>query len=492
VTSAVDPPGTSGSPVEVRNLVGPEWSVGGSDDVIDVVNPATGETITTFRSSTAADVDRAVAAARAAAPAWSALTTGARARLLNRVADEVAARLSELRNIEIIDTGKPITPADGDEFPLIMDSLRYFTNAARALTAQAAAEYVPGVTTLYSREPLGVVGAITPWNYPLWLAVWKVVPALVTGNTVVLKPAENTPLSTTRFVEIAAAILPPGVLNLVQGYGSTVGERVANHPDVDLVTFTGSVATGRSIARAAAERPRRSVLELGGNAPVVVLADADLADAAATLATMSTYNAGQECMAATRVLVHESVADELVGLLVDALDSVVIGDPFDWATTLGPVISAQQLARIEALVDGRPDHAKVVVGGRRVDRPGFYYEPTVITGLEQDDDLVQQEIFGPVVTVQTFTTIAEAIAKANGVPFGLSASVWTQSTDTGLRVIRALEFGQVWLNTHLAVGLDFPLGGFNESGYGKEGGIAGIEEFTRMKQIGLRTRALEA
>lgn len=478
--------------VVVRNLIGADWSPGSSDDVIDVVNPATGEVITDFHSSTPGDVDLAVAAAREAAPAWAALTTGERARLLNQITDEVIQRLDELRDLEILDTGKPITPTDAEEFPLVRDSLRYFTNAARGLTAQAAAEYVPGVTTLYAREPLGVVGAITPWNYPLWLAVWKVVPALVTGNTVVLKPAENTPLSATRFVEIAAQLLPPGVLNLVHGYGHTVGDRIANHPDVDLVTFTGSVATGRAIARGAAERPRRSVLELGGNAPVVVLADADLPDVATTVAAMSTLNAGQECMAATRLLVHESVADEFIGLLVDALQSVVIGDPFDADTTMGPIISAQQLARIEALVDGRPDYAKVVAGGRRAERPGFYYEPTVITGLKQDDDLVQQEIFGPVVTVQTFATTADAIAMANGVPFGLSASVWTESTDVGLRVVRALGFGQVWLNTHLAVGLDFPLGGFNESGYGKEGGIAGIEEFTRVKQIGLRTRVLEA
>jgi betaine-aldehyde dehydrogenase len=311
---------------------------------------------------------------------------------------------------------------------------------------------------------------------------------LATGNTVVVKPAEITPLSTTRFVELAAEILPPGVLNLVHGLGRTTGAYLAAHPSVDLVSFTGSVPTGRAIARAGAERPRRSVLELGGNAPVIVLSDADLPDAAATIAGMGTYNAGQECMAATRVIVDESVADELISLLVDALGETVLGDPTDTTTTLGPVISAGQLSRIENLVAERPDRAKVLVGGQRAPRPGFFFEPTLITGLEQDDALVQQEIFGPVITVQTFADVGDALAMANGVPFGLAGSVWTENIDEGLRLTSALQFGNVWLNTHLAVGPDFSLGGFRESGYGKEGGLAGIEEFTRVKAIGLRSR----
>jgi betaine-aldehyde dehydrogenase len=260
-----------------------------------------------------------------------------------------------------------------------------------------------------------VVAAITPWNYPLWIAVWKVLPALATGNTVVIKPAENTPLSTTRFVALAADLLPPGAVNLVHGLGRTTGAHLAAHPDVDLVSFTGSVQTGRAIAKAGAERPRRSVLELGGNAPVIVLSDANLTDAATTIASMGTYNAGQECMAATRVIVNKAVADELIGLLVDALGEVELGDPTDETTTLGPVISDRQLRRIEDLIARRPDRAKVLVGGQRADRPGFYFEPTLISGLEQEDELVQQEIFGPVITVQTFTDVDEALAMANGV-----------------------------------------------------------------------------
>ena len=476
---------------QVRHYIDGQWSEGAGDDVVDVVNPATGETVTTFRSATFAEVDDAVAAARWAAPAWAALTGRDRTEALYRLTDAVAAHLDELRDLEILDTGKPVTAARTDEFPLVLDSMRYFLGASRSLTTQTSGQYLPGVTTMFRREPVGVVAAITPWNYPLWLAVWKALPALATGNTVVLKPAENTPLSTTRFVELAAAVLPTGVFNLVHGRGSTTGAHLTGHPGVDLVSFTGSVATGRVIANAAGQRPRRSVLELGGNAPVLILADADLRDAAATIAAMGTYNAGQECMAATRVIVAEHVADELVGLLLDEIADVTIGDPTDPATTLGPLISEAQLARIEGMLDRLPDRAKVRVGGRRADRPGFYLEATVITGLEQDDEIVQEEIFGPVITVQTFTDVDAGLAMANGVPFGLAGSVWTENIDEGMRLTSALEFGNVWLNTHLAVGPDFSLGGFRESGYGKEGGVAGIEEFTRVKAVGVRSRVPE-
>ncbi len=473
--------------VEVRNLIDGTWAEGSADERIDVVNPATEEVLTSFRSSSAEDVDRAVAAARRAARGWAALTYGDRARLLHRLADAVAADLPRLQELEIADVGKPVSAVSGDELPLVLDSIRYFASAARSLPAQTAGQYAAGVTTMFRREPIGVVGAITPWNYPLWMAIWKIVPALATGNTMVLKPAEDTPLSTTRLAELATEILPPGVLNLVHGSGRITGKYLADHAGIDLVSFTGSVATGRSIAAGGSRKPRKSVLELGGNAPVVILEDADLAAAAAMVAVMGTYNAGQECMAATRVLVAEPVADAFVDRLVTELGSVVIGDPLDPQTTLGPLISARQLRRVEGLVERCPDHAKVVLGGHRVRRPGFYFEPTVITGLVQDDELVQEEIFGPVITVQTFSTPAEALERANGVPFGLSGSVWTADTAQGLRLLNGLDFGNVWLNTHLVVGPDFPLGGFNESGYGKEGGIAGIEEYTRLKAIGIQT-----
>lgn len=472
---------------QVLNCINGCWSPGSSSDVISVVNPATGAELTRYASASTDDVDRAVAAARAAAPRWSALTTGERSDLIFDLAAAFAAHLEELCALEVADVGKPVTSAAGEEFPLMLGSIRFFAAAARSLTSPSAGEYVPGVTTLFIREPVGVVAAIAPWNYPLWMAIWKVVPALVTGNTVVLKPAETTPLSTTRFVELAARLLPPGVLNLVQGHGAVVGDHLAHHPGVDLVSFTGSIATGRAIAAAGAARPRRSVLELGGNAPVVILDDADLPDAAATVAAMALLNGGQECMAATRVIVDQRVEAAFTELLLAEIDSVVLGDPTDARTTLGPLVSEEHLAKVSGLVDRRPDTSKLLVGGQRADRPGYYYEPTVISGLSQGDELVQQEIFGPVITIQSFDDPAAAIEMANGVDFGLAASVWTNNMDRGLEVSRAFDFGSVWVNTHLVVGLDFPLGGFNESGYGKEGGIAGIEEFTRLKSIGIRS-----
>ena len=472
-----------------HNYIDGVWSPGSSGDLVEVVDPATGQVLTTFTSAGPEDVNRAVGAARSATSGWARLTGGERAAILYELADAVADHLDELCELEVADTGKPVTAARGEEFPLILDSIRYFLGAARSLTTQTSGSYLPGVTTMFRREPVGVVAAITPWNYPLWLAVWKTIPALATGNTVVLKPAENTPLTATRLVQLAAELLPPGVLNLVHGRGATTGDYLTRHPGVDLVSFTGSVGTGRLIAAAGAERPRRSVLELGGNAPVLVLADADLADAAATIASMGLYNAGQECMAATRVIVAQPAADELTGLLLDQLDRVVLGDPTDPATTLGPLISAQQRQRVEGLVDRRPAYAKVLTGGRPADRPGFFYEPTLVAGLQQHDELVQEEIFGPVITLQTCDDAAAGLEMANDVPFGLAGSVWTADIEEGLRLTSALEFGNVWLNTHLAVGPDFSLGGFRQSGYGKEGGLAGIEEFTRVKAVGIRTRS---
>ncbi|MBO0678273.1 aldehyde dehydrogenase family protein [Mycolicibacterium sp. S2-37] len=469
----------------VANLINGQWVDGSGADTLTVLNPGTAEVLTSFASSTVDDVDRAVAAARAAQPAWAALSARQRSAALHEISVEFARRLPEFIGLEVLDAGKPVTAAAAEELPDIADSVRHFAGAARVLGGQAAGEYVSGTTTFVRREPLGVVAGITPWNYPLWQAVWKIMPALAAGNAVVIKPAEITPLSTVAFAALAAQHLPAGVLNVVNGHGSVVGAALAGHPGVNLVSFTGSTATGRNIAAASAQNPNRAVLELGGNAPVIVFDDVDVESAAESIVGAALYNAGQECMAATRLIIAESVFERFVRAVVDNLEKVVLGDPTDEATTLGPLISAEQLDRVEKLIANRPTSSTVLHGGNRPDRPGFYLEPTLISGLSQDDDLIQQEIFGPVLTAQTFTHEAESVALANGVDFGLAGSVWTRDVGRGMRVVNALDFGNVWINNHLVVAPDLPIGGFNSSGYGKEGGQLGIEEFTRVKQIGI-------
>lgn len=469
----------------VANLINGQWVDGSGSEILTVLNPSTGAELTSFPSSTAEDVDRAVAAARAVQPAWAALSARQRSAALHAIADEFASRLTEFIGLEVLDAGKPVTAAAEEELPDIADSVRHFAGAARVLSGQAAGEYVPGTTTFVRREPLGVVAGVTPWNYPLWQAVWKIMPALAVGNTVVIKPAEITPLSTVAFAAMAQRHLPAGVLNVVNGHGSVVGAALAAHPGVNLVSFTGSTVTGRKIAAAAAQHPTRAILELGGNAPVIVFDDVDVDSAAESITGAALYNAGQECMAATRLIIAESVAERFLDAIVANLEKVRLGDPTDESTTLGPLISADQRDRAEKLIANRPASSTLRYGGKRPDRPGFYLEPTLITGLSQDDDLVQQEIFAPVMTAQTFTTESEAITLANGVDFGLAGSVWTRDIGRGLRVVNALDYGNVWINNHLVVAPDLPIGGLNASGYGKEGGQLGIEEFTRVKQIGI-------
>ncbi len=429
-----------------------------------------------------ADVDAAVGAATSAFATWRRTLPRERADALLEAAAVLAAHTDELAALEVRDTGKPLRVVVEEEIPPTLDQLRFFAGAARLLEGRAVSEYEDGVTSGVRREPVGVCGGITPWNYPLMMAVWKWAPAVAAGNTVVLKPSELTPASTARMAELLTSVLPAGVLNVVCG-GPDAGAALAPHPDVAHVSLTGSVRAGRAVAAAAAERLARTHLELGGNAPAVVLADADLGAAAEGIAAAAYLNAGQDCTAASRVLVARSAAAELVEGLRAAAEATLVGGPEQPDAVHVPLVSEAALTRVEGLLDRLPARAAVVTGGKRLPRPGWFLPPTVVVGVEQDDEIVQAEVFGPVVTVQVFDDEDEALRLANGVPYGLTASVWTRDHAAAMRFLRDLDFGAVSVNTHAPMAAEMPHGGFGLSGYGKDLGLYGLEDYTRIKHV---------
>ncbi|MFI2714355.1 gamma-aminobutyraldehyde dehydrogenase [Micromonospora sp. NPDC018662] len=467
---------------QLRNFVNGEYVDPVDGGYADLVDPCTGEVFARAPVSGPADVDAAMRAASAAFEGWRDATPAERQRAMLKFADAVEARAADLVDAEVRNTGKPRQLTTDEELPPAVDELRFFAGAARLLEGRSAGEYLAGHTSYVRREPIGVCAQVTPWNYPLMMAVWKIAPALAAGNAVVLKPSDTTPVSTLLLAEIAAEHLPPGVFNVVCGDRDT-GRTLVSHPTPQLVSITGSTRAGMEVAAAAAPDLKRTHLELGGKAPVVIFDDADVAAAAEAIAVGGYFNAGQDCTAATRVLTGPGIHDDFVAALTEQARNTRTGGPDDADVLYGPLNNANQLARVSGFVDRLPDHADVTTGGSRVGERGFFYAPTVVSGVRQADEIIQDEVFGPVITVQRFTDEDEAVRWANGVEYGLSASVWTRDHGRAMRMTRRLDFGCVWVNTHIPFVSEMPHGGFKHSGHGKDLSVYSLEDYTRVKHV---------